>query len=107
MTSAGTGISHAEYANGDSDIHFLQIWALPHVAGLTLAYYTRHFTDAEKKDKWVLVIAPIDDPSINAEREVEHCFNLTWHHTFIYHTQRAYEAIHSHHPNQWVQPRVC
>ena len=68
MTSAGMGISHAEHTNGDSDVHFLQIWALPHVAGLTLTYYTRHFTDAEKKDKWALVIAPIvDDPSIKAE----------------------------------------
>ena len=71
MTSAGTGISHSEHANGDSDIHFLQIWALPRIARLKPAYYTRHFTDAEKKDKWALVVAPIDDPSVKTEREAE------------------------------------
>ena len=67
MTSVRTGTSHTEHANGDSDVHVLQIWALPRVDGLTPTYYTRQFTDAERKDNW----APTDDLSIKAEREVE------------------------------------
>ena len=67
MTSVRTGTSHTEHANGDSDVHVLQIWALPRVDGLTPTYYTRQFTDAERKDNW----APTDDLSIKAGREAE------------------------------------
>ncbi|EAU89978.1 pirin domain-containing protein domain-containing protein [Coprinopsis cinerea okayama7 len=58
MTSAGTGISHSEGAYGGEPVHFLQIWALPSQSRLTPKYYTRHFSDEEKKDQWAKVVAP-------------------------------------------------
>jgi hypothetical protein len=69
LTSAGTGISHSEKTHGDKQVHFLQIWSVPSVSKLTPAYFTRHFTDEEKKDRWVRVVAPIDAPEVSSKRE--------------------------------------
>ncbi|KAJ7478159.1 RmlC-like cupin domain-containing protein [Mycena latifolia] len=60
LTSAGTGISHSEKAHGATPVHFLQIWSLPSTARLQPKYFTRHFTDAEKRDVWARVVAPVD-----------------------------------------------
>jgi len=69
LTSAGTGISHSEKAHGPNQVHFLQIWSVPATARLTPKYYTRHFSDAEKKDTWVPVVAPIGAEGISPTRE--------------------------------------
>jgi len=69
LTSAGTGISHSEKTHGEKQVHFLQIWSVPSVSKLTPAYFTRHFTDEEKKDKWVRVVAPIGAPEVSSKRE--------------------------------------
>ncbi|KAJ7262013.1 RmlC-like cupin [Mycena rebaudengoi] len=60
LTSAGTGISHSEKAYGSKQVHFLQIWSIPSVSGLQPKYFTRHFTDAEKRDVWARIVAPVD-----------------------------------------------
>jgi hypothetical protein len=69
LTSAGTGISHSEKTYGSKQVHFLQIWSLPSVSGLKPQYFTRNFTDEEKKDKWVRVVAPIDAEGVSSARE--------------------------------------
>ncbi|KAG6918179.1 hypothetical protein DXG01_016164 [Tephrocybe rancida] len=69
MTSAGTGISHSEKAHGSAEVHFLQIWSLPDTSRLTPKYYTRHFTDAEKKNTWVRIVAPVGKESVLDTRE--------------------------------------
>ncbi|KAM0787760.1 hypothetical protein ACM66B_003817 [Microbotryomycetes sp. NB124-2] len=72
MTSAGTGIVHGEGNGGQrgEDLHFLQIWAKPHTRGLKPAYYTRHFSDEEKTNKLVQVVAPVgSDVSVVDKRE--------------------------------------
>jgi hypothetical protein len=71
MTSAGTGISHSEYAHGPSPVHFLQIWAIPHTSGLTPNYYTRHFSDSDKQNKWARIVAPVGAEGVEKEREAE------------------------------------
>jgi len=59
LTSAGTGIFHSEYNSSPlKPLHFLSIWAMPSVRGVAPAYYTRHFTEDEKRDKLVRVVAP-------------------------------------------------
>lgn len=60
MTSGGTGIRHSEYNGGSDEVHFLQIWALPNERHLKPRYYARHFTDAEKANKWAHIVAPVD-----------------------------------------------
>jgi quercetin 2,3-dioxygenase len=60
LTSAGTGIRHSEKAHGPSQVHFLQIWSIPSVPRLQPKYFTRHFSDAEKADKWATVVGPVN-----------------------------------------------
>lgn len=69
LTSAGTGISHSEKAHGEQQVHFLQIWSVPSVSRLQPKYFTRHFSDEEKKDKFIQVVAPINAPSVSPTRE--------------------------------------
>lgn len=72
MTSAGTGIRHSEYnRNNKEQVHFLQIWLLPNKNRLTPAYYTRHFTDAQKRDTLLKVVAPVDASDVSDTREGE------------------------------------
>jgi len=69
LTSAGTGIRHSEKCYGLDQVHFLQIWTIPFKGGLTPTYYTRHFTDEEKKDSWVRIVAPAGSPNVSEARE--------------------------------------
>lgn len=69
MTSAGTGIRHSEKAHGQKEVHFLQIWAIPNRGGLKPQYFTRHFSDQEKKDKWCKVVAPAGSEGVVEKRE--------------------------------------
>jgi redox-sensitive bicupin YhaK (pirin superfamily) len=69
LTSAGTGIRHSEHAHGPAPVHFLQIWSVPAKSGLQPRYFTRHVTDAEKTDRWALVVAPVGASGVIAERE--------------------------------------
>jgi len=69
LTSAGTGIRHSEVAHGPNQVHFAQIWAVPWKSGLSPKYFTRHFSDDEKKDKWVRVVAPVGATDVSYDRE--------------------------------------
>ncbi|EDR05147.1 uncharacterized protein LACBIDRAFT_303534 [Laccaria bicolor S238N-H82] len=71
LTSAGTGISHSEKAHGGDEVHLLQIWSLPTTARLQPKYFTRHFTDEEKTDKWAKVVAPVWADGIKDRRDGE------------------------------------
>ncbi|KAH9933453.1 RmlC-like cupin domain-containing protein [Fomitopsis serialis] len=69
LTSAGTGIRHSEKSHGSEQGHIFQIWSIPSKSGLTPQYYTRHFEEEEKRDKWCLVVAPADAPGVTEARE--------------------------------------
>lgn len=71
LTSAGTGIRHSEKTYGCKAVHFLQIWALPHTPHLKPSYFTRHFTDAEKTNTFVRVVAPVGSKGVIEERDGE------------------------------------
>lgn len=72
MTSTGTGVTHSEFnARDDKEVHFLQIWAKPYTSGLKPNYYGRHFTDEEKTNKIVKIVAPPEDEGVIDEREAK------------------------------------
>jgi redox-sensitive bicupin YhaK (pirin superfamily) len=69
LTSAGTGISHSEKAHGAGQVHFLQIWSLPHTQRLKPKYFTRDFSDAQKTNTWLRVVAPVGADDVSLERD--------------------------------------
>lgn len=70
MTSTGKGVYHSEYnASKTKPVHFLQIWATPSQHGLDVSYYNRRFSDAEKRNKLVEVVAPVGADSVLDERD--------------------------------------
>lgn len=70
LTSAGTGISHSEKTpqNATKAVHFLQIWSYPSIPGLIPKYFTRHFSDEEKKDNFLAVVAPVDAVGVHKDQ---------------------------------------
>lgn len=47
----------------------MQIWALPSINKLEPKYFTRHFADEEKTDKFLTVVAPVGSAGVNEEFE--------------------------------------
>jgi redox-sensitive bicupin YhaK (pirin superfamily) len=54
--SAGTGVTHSEYNHSKTaGVHFLQIWILPAKKSSPPGYEQKNFTEAQKKDQFLLV----------------------------------------------------
>ena len=57
--SAGTGVVHSEYNHSQTEpVHFLQIWVVPNVRGLTPSYGQQAFEPSELSGQWRVVAAP-------------------------------------------------
>jgi quercetin 2,3-dioxygenase len=56
--SAGKGVMHSEFNHAKGTTHFLQIWILPNVAGISPGYESKVFNAAEKRGKLRLVASP-------------------------------------------------
>jgi quercetin 2,3-dioxygenase len=60
FTTAGTGISHAEYNEDKKDpVHLLQIWVVPWKRSLTPRYHTRSFADEAKRKAFLPILSPL------------------------------------------------
>ena len=54
--SAGTGVMHSEFNHSKTEpTHFLQIWLMPHTAGIAPGYEQKHFDAAAKRGRLALV----------------------------------------------------
>ena len=71
LTSAGTGISDCENVHGPNEVHLLQIWSLPSTYNLQPKYFTRHFTDEQKSNKWARIVAPVGTDGVIPTKEGE------------------------------------
>jgi len=57
--SAGSGVTHSEMNPSKSEpVHFLQIWIIPSVRGITPGYEQKHFDSATKRGQLKLVASP-------------------------------------------------
>lgn len=59
-------------AHSSLDVHRSdneQIWAKPNKSGLTPGYYTRHYSDASKRDVLLPVVAPVGTEGVVDKRE--------------------------------------
>lgn len=55
--SAGTGITHSEYNNGEVPTRLLQIWFLPYIDGYTPRYGDYDFDWNERVGKWLHIVS--------------------------------------------------
>ncbi|MDD5579683.1 MAG: pirin family protein [Methylobacter sp.] len=59
IMSAGTGISHSEYNNSDSEaVNFLQIWILPKKRNIPPRYSQKRFDPNDRKNQFQLLVSP-------------------------------------------------
>jgi redox-sensitive bicupin YhaK (pirin superfamily) len=59
MMSAGAGIRHSEFNASRAElVHFLQIWIVPNLQGVQPRYQQVHFTGADKRGRFRLIISP-------------------------------------------------
>ena len=56
--TAGTGVEHSEFNASETEAaHLLQIWLLPNKNNLVPGYEDKHFTDADKHNRWCLIVS--------------------------------------------------
>lgn len=52
--SAGTGVAHSEYNHSaEKPVHFVQMWVVPHAAGLAPRYGQVDYTLADRLNRWL------------------------------------------------------
>jgi quercetin 2,3-dioxygenase len=57
--SAGTGVTHSEFNHAKGQItHFLQIWIVPNVTGISPSYEQKTIPEAQKRGTLCLVASP-------------------------------------------------
>lgn len=66
FTSAGSGVTHSEYAAEGKPVHFLQIWVKPKRVRTTPAYHRRDFVEADKLNRLLLIVEGDRDPAAAA-----------------------------------------
>ncbi|KAH6855044.1 RmlC-like cupin domain-containing protein [Chaetomium sp. MPI-CAGE-AT-0009] len=70
FTTAGTGVTHAEYNYGREPVHFLQIWATPWKRGLAPRYAWGRYSDDDKRKGFVSLLSPLQGgPDATAAQE--------------------------------------
>ena len=71
--SAGTGVTHSEFnASREQPLHFLQIWIVPSKTGLAPGYEEKHYDEAAKRGRLVLVgSADGRDGSLRIQQDVD------------------------------------
>ncbi|MFB8831579.1 pirin family protein [Azotobacter sp. CWF10] len=59
LMSAGTGIAHSEYNPSPREpVHFLQIWIVPAIRGVTPGYQQQRFAAGDKRGRLQLILSP-------------------------------------------------
>ncbi|PQJ72313.1 pirin family protein [Polaribacter butkevichii] len=61
VMSAGTGLTHSEFNDSKTDeVNFLQLWIIPEAENVTPYYNQKMFDEAERKDKFQVLVSPKD-----------------------------------------------
>jgi len=62
VMSAGTGVTHSEYNNSDTDpVNFLQIWVLPKYTNIDPRYGQKTLVAKNRENRFDLVVSPEKD----------------------------------------------
>lgn len=77
LMSAGTGVYHSEYNSSETDdTKFLQIWVLPEKKGIKPRYDQKVFPIEDRKDKWQVVVSPMDNDEAGVKMNQQAYFSL-------------------------------
>jgi quercetin 2,3-dioxygenase len=70
IMSAGSGIAHSEKnASKTDDVNFLQIWVFPKEKDIEPRYDQRLFTDEQKANQFLTVVAPDNDSALKINQD--------------------------------------
>jgi quercetin 2,3-dioxygenase len=70
IMSAGSGIAHSEKnASKTDDVNFLQIWVFPKEKDIEPRYDQRLFTDEQKANQFLTVVAPDKDSALKINQD--------------------------------------
>jgi len=56
--SAGRGVTHSEFNEGDEEVHLIQTWILPQKKGLDPQYGSKVFSSEERHNRWLHLVGP-------------------------------------------------
>ncbi len=56
--SAGTGVTHSEFNEGDEEVHLIQTWILPSEKGLMPQYGSKGFSADRRRNRWLHLVGP-------------------------------------------------
>lgn len=96
IMSAGSGLSHSEYNNSNTeDVNFLQIWVLPKAIGIEPRYEQQAFSENDRINRLQLVVSPNGkDGSITINQNAYfYLANLKSGHSISYHTQASDNGV--------------
>ena len=74
--SAGTGVTHSEYNNGDVDLRFAQIWIFTDKEGYEPQYGDFQFNWEDRVNKWMPVVTYLDKPFNEAPIKIHQDVNV-------------------------------
>ncbi len=69
--SAGTGVMHSEYNDGNSDLRLLQIWILPPLKGVKPLYGSYKYEWKERENRLLPIVSSLDGKAkVNIHQDV-------------------------------------
>lgn len=71
LMSAGTGVQHSEYNNGDNAVHMLQIWIQPNVQNAEPAYQQIKRDPKDTPNEWQLIVGPNENAPMHIRQNAE------------------------------------
>ena len=71
LMSAGTGVTHSEFNNSNSEeVHFLQIWVMPNVENTQPEYHQKQIAETLTINEFATVVSPqIEDGAMQIKQE--------------------------------------
>lgn len=71
LMSAGTGVQHSEYNNGDNAVHMLQIWIQPNVQNAEPTYQQIKRDPKDTPNEWQLIVGPNENAPMHIRQNAE------------------------------------
>lgn len=71
LMSAGTGVQHSEFNQGDTPVHILQIWVIPNVKNAEPNYQQIERDPKKTPNEWQLIAGPNENAPMHIRQNAE------------------------------------